>query len=303
MFLGILLWLLVTSQTQVPPAPSDDLAAARSLYAAGDYETALTRLESARTDHHTADEVDQYRALCLLALGRIDETEKALRDLVDRRPGFRMSEDDVSPRLIAMFHTVRRQLLPGIVRALYARAKTTFEEKRFADAVSALREVVELIDDADLVDEAASLADLKMVSQGFLRLAELEVEKERAAAEAAARAAPAAAAPQPQPAAPPAPEVYSEQDVEVTPPVALSRPIPPWRPTSASVGERTYQGHLRVVVDETGRVESAAIVRPFLPGYEELLLEAAKTWQFTPATRNGVAVKYVRIFTIDVSPR
>jgi TonB family protein len=69
------------------------------------------------------------------------------------------------------------------------------------------------------------------------------------------------------------------------------------------MGSRNYQGHLRVVIDESGRVESASLVRPFLPGYETQLVEAARGWQFRPATRNGVPVRYARIFTIDVSPR
>jgi TonB family protein len=64
-----------------------------------------------------------------------------------------------------------------------------------------------------------------------------------------------------------------------------------------------YQGHLRIVIDERGRVESAALVRPFLPGYDELLVEAARQWQFRPATKDGVPVRYAKIFTIDVSPR
>jgi TonB family protein len=66
---------------------------------------------------------------------------------------------------------------------------------------------------------------------------------------------------------------------------------------------RTYQGHLRIVIDETGRVESAALVRPFLPGYDEILVEAARAWQFRPATKDGVPVRYAKIFTIDVAPR
>lgn len=304
--LAILLWA-VAAQGQVTLTSSDDLAAARALYAVGDYETALSRLESARSDA-TADEVDQYRALCLLALGRTAETEQSLRRLVDRRPHFRMSEQDVSPRLVAMFHAVRKQLLPGLVKTLYVQARATFEEKRYAQASSAMRDVLDLVADPDAAEAAASLADIKMLSEGFLRLSDLEIAAAKAAADAAAAAAAAAAqaaareaAAPPPPAEPPPPAVYSDSDTDVTPPVVVTRTLPPWRPGSSAQAARSYQGHLRLIVDETGRVESASLLRPFLPGYETELLEAARTWQFRPATRGGVPVKFVRVFTIEVS--
>ena len=53
--LAALVFWAVLSQGQVTLAASDDLAAARALYAAGDYETALTRLAAARSNS-TADE-------------------------------------------------------------------------------------------------------------------------------------------------------------------------------------------------------------------------------------------------------
>lgn len=301
MLIGLALWLWATSaQAQVTLAGSDDLAAARTLYATGDYESALTRLATARTDA-TADEVDQYRALCLLALGRTTESEQSLRDLVDRRPHFRMSEEEVSPRLVAMFHAVRRQLLPGIVKALYAQAKRAYDEKRHGEASSSLRDLLDLMGDPDLADSTESLADLKVLAEGFQMLANHEVAAAKAAAEAAAASRPMPAETPPMSNA--APTIYSDQDTGVTPPVAVVRIVPPWRPTSAAMASMSYQGHLRIVVDEAGRVESATLVRPFLAGYDSQLVEAAKAWQFRPAMRAGVPVKFLRIFTIDVSAR
>ena len=290
----------VAAQGQVTLTGSDDLAAARALYATGDYETALTKLDAARSDA-TADEVDQYRALCLLALGRNSETELALRELVDRRPHYRMSEDDVSPRLVAMFHAIRKQLLPGIVKAMYATSKRAFEEKRHAEAASGLRDTLDLLADPDVAGAAESMDDLKLLAEGFLRLADVEVANAKAAeaATAAARAREAAA----QPAAPPVPTVYSDHDSGVTPPVAIDRTLPSWRPSNPLVASRAYQGHLRVVIDETGQVESATLLRPFLPGFDTDVVAAAKKWRFRPATLTGVPVKFVRIFTIDVLPR
>ncbi len=293
------------SQGQVTLAASDDLAAARALYASGDYETALTRLAAARSES-TADEVDQYRALCLLALGRTNETERSLEELVSRRPLFRMSEDDVSPRLVTMFHTVRQRLLPGIIRELYARGKASFEEKRYAEAASQLRDMLDLLEDEDAANAPEAVRDLQMLGEGFLKLADVEVAAAKAAADAAAARAAAAKSESVAAAAPPPPigiVLYTDGDAGVVPPVAVARPLPSWRPANAAMAARTYQGHLRVVIDDTGQVETAALVRPFLPGYDDLLVEAARKWRFRPATRDGVPVRYAKIFTIDVSSK
>jgi TonB family protein len=57
------------------------------------------------------------------------------------------------------------------------------------------------------------------------------------------------------------------------------------------------------LIDEKGRVESATLLRPLIEGYDPLLLDAVRNWQFRPATKDGQPVKYVKLFTIDVSPR
>jgi TonB family protein len=85
--------------------------------------------------------------------------------------------------------------------------------------------------------------------------------------------------------------------------VAIVRTLPPWKPPNPVLATRAYQGHLRVVIDETGRVESATLLRSFLPQYETQLLDAARRWRFRPATKEGVPVKFVRVFTIDVAAR
>jgi len=297
--LAVVVWA-VAAQGQVTLASSDDLASARALYAAGDYETALTRLAAARTDA-TADEVDQYRAMCLLALGRNSETEQALRELVDRRPHYRMSEDDLSPRLVAMFRGIRKQLLPGIVMALYGKSQRTFEEKRYTEASSGLRDTLDLLADPDLAGAAASMRDIKLLAEGFLKLADIEVASAKDAEAAAAAARTRAAAAQQPPPAPP--RLYSDNDSGVTPPVAIERTLPAWRPSNPLTASRSYQGHLRVVIDETGRVESATLLRPFLPGFDTDVVAAAKKWRFRPATLAGVPVKFTKLYIIDVPAR
>jgi hypothetical protein len=39
-------------------------------------------------------------------------------------------------------------------------------------------------------------------------------------------------------------------------------------------------------------VESAIITEPLDRGYDRIVRDAAKTWRYQPATRNGIAVKY-----------
>src|SRR4029078_13044928 len=77
------------------------LAAAKALYATGEYETALTRLSAVGViTGDAADEIDEYRSLCLRALGRTGEAQRSLEALIVRSPLFQMSEADVSPRLV-----------------------------------------------------------------------------------------------------------------------------------------------------------------------------------------------------------
>ena len=72
----------------LPPIPlrgQDPLASARDLYAAAKYEEALTILNGVRgAGFHGSDRprIEEYRALCLLALGRGAEAELAIEALV-----------------------------------------------------------------------------------------------------------------------------------------------------------------------------------------------------------------------------
>ena len=62
--------LLVTAASGGGAQAADgDLAEAKSLYANASYEEAIQRLNAIHDPEH-ANQVDQYLALCLLALGR-----------------------------------------------------------------------------------------------------------------------------------------------------------------------------------------------------------------------------------------
>jgi tetratricopeptide (TPR) repeat protein len=299
---AIALWTLVAQNASQPP-PGGSLASAKTLYASGDYEEALSALAAPRPDD-SADEVDEYRSLCLLALGRTPEAQRSLESLVMRSPLFKMSDAEVSPRLVTMFHDVRKRVLPGAVRDLYAKAKANFEQKDYADAKTQFEELMTLLADDDLAAQAASLSDMKMLADGFLKLANAQI----AAATEAAKAPPATPVKPPDhateeavAAVPPGDRTYSPDDKEVTAPVEVNCPLPDWHPNPTQM--REFRGVLRVVIDKAGKIESFALVVPANPAYDPLLLAAVKDWQYKPALRDGQPVKYQKLIPILLKPR
>ncbi len=300
---------VLVAQGGAPATVSDDLAAAKTLYASAAYQEALALLPDADTGE-SADEVDQYRALCLIALGRTAEAQRSLEPLVTRQPLFKMSETDVSPRLVAMFHDVRRRLLPDTARNLYATAKTNFERKNFVAASTQLKQLLMLLADDDLAGNAAALSDLRLVGEGFLKLAEAELTataKAEAPPPPKTSIDPGAATPAPAPAGPAGSDstgrAYSDADADVTPPVDVIRNFPAWHPPNALAQRVIYRGVLKIVIDERGKVETATLVQPVSAAYDPILLKATEGWQFLPALRNGEAVKYQKVLSFSLSPR
>jgi TonB family protein len=58
-----------------------------------------------------------------------------------------------------------------------------------------------------------------------------------------------------------------------------------------------------LLIDETGRVERAAIRQSVNRAYEAQLLAASRAWRYTPATQSGKPVKYVKTIEITLTPR
>jgi len=183
--LGI--WLL-TSQSGTASASNDRLAAVKALYAAADYEAALIVLATEGVGSAT----DQYRALCLLALGRLDEVDRLLESLVVRDPAFRISAADVTPRLIALFEETRRRLLPGILDDRFTAAKASFERGSYADAASKFTALLTLLANEETApgESAIVTRDMRRVAEGFLNLSEKALAEGSKAIARAARDAP-----------------------------------------------------------------------------------------------------------------
>ena len=71
-------------------------------------------------------------------------------------------------------------------------------------------------------------------------------------------------------------------------PVTIRQSVPPYPGTITTWAT----GVIEVIIDESGSVESATMVVPLNSHYDRLALAAAKTWQYRPATMEGVPVKF-----------
>jgi TonB family protein len=297
----LLFTLLTFAQSRGVATPPDDFSAAKTLYASGAYEEALTRLSGV----NDPAEADQVRALCLMALGRTSEAEKALEALVTRKPLFKMSEAEVSPRLVTMFRDVRKRILPQAIRDLYARAKASYEKKQLDAAATQFTDLMAILNDEDLAREIGTMSDMKMLTEGFLKVAQAELDAVRKAeaAKVAASQPPPVTPPPPAPPPPLVREFFTDADKDVTPPVEISRPMPEYRPLAGAAGRFEYQGVLRLVIDEKGKVADVALVQGVAPQYDAQLLAAARTWTYKPAMRNGKPVKFQKLMRVVLSPR
>ena len=155
------------------------LDAAITLYMSASYEEALVELARVAPGADL-DQADKYRALCLLGLNRPQEAQAAIERLVMRRPLLKVDEKD-SPKLVLMYREAQARLLPGAAKALYTTAKEHFEHGEIAASAEEFRQVLAVIAE---VGEAGrtSLADLKMLAEGFSNLADRQLAAVRSPA-------------------------------------------------------------------------------------------------------------------------
>jgi hypothetical protein len=274
----------------------DSIDAARELYASARYDEALAVLNGLGGSNSSAPEkkvIEQYRSLCLLALGRADEAEAAIAAVVRVDPFYKPSEAEASPRVRATFADVRQRLLPDLATARYAEAKQAYDRKSFAEASARFRELVALLDDPQM---AGRLNDLRTLAAGFVELATTAAapppppkENENEAAEPPAPVEPKKSA---------APRVYTAEDGNVVPPVIINQDVP--SVPAAIVGMTRDKGVLDLVIDEQGRVVSIALRARVHPLYDTLLMTAAREWKYKPAQLNGTPVKYRKLLQISI---
>jgi TonB family protein len=274
----------------------ESFVAARELYASAAYEDALKILDSLPANRTAADikAIEQYRALCLMALGRAAEAETAIAAVISRDPTYRPSAD-VSPRVRTAFTDVRRKTMPAIVQQWYTQAKAQFDRKEFAAAASLFNQVLGLMADPDLQAAAAQppLSDLRTLASGFRDLADSALTPPPLPSSPTPTGAASLLAPGPI-----VPAVYTSANTDIVPPTVIRQELPAF-PGRTLIGKH---GVLEVVVDENGDVESATMPQTVVPQYDKLALAATKSWHYQPATVNGVPVKYRKSIQITVTP-
>lgn len=277
---------------------ADSIETARELYASARYDEALAVLNGlSGGDAGAPGErklVEQYRSLCLLALGRAQEAEVAIAAVVKADPFYQPSEAEASPRVRTTFSDVRQRLLPDLATSRYHQAKAAYDRKAFAEAAAQFREVVALLDDPQM---KGRLGDLRTLAAGFVDLA---------TAAAAPPAPPPAertveARPEPvkeAPKQPQEPRIYSTADTEVTPPVIIRQDVP--AVPGSITGLTRDKGVLEFVIDEQGRVVSIVIRARIHPVYDSVLMNAAKDWRYRPATLNGKPVRFRKLLQVTI---
>jgi TonB family protein len=297
-FVNVMTVALVTMSACAAPAQAQDgpLAAARDLYASARYDEALALLNGLRPQESAnaanLRSIEQYRSLCLLALGRSAEAEAAIAAVVASDPMYQPSETEASPRVRSAFSEVRQRQLPDIARSRYSTAKATFDRKEFAAAEQQFRDLLRMIDDPDM---GGRLGDLRMLVSGFVDLS---------AAASAPPPEPKREEPAPAP-APPAPvvpdqqRIFTSDDDNVVAAMPVRQEVP--RVPAQIAAQARERGILDIVIDEQGRVTTATLRVSLHPIYDTQLLAATRDWRYQPATLNGRPVKFRKIVQITVS--
>jgi hypothetical protein len=257
----------------------DRLAESRQLYEAAEYDRALAVMDTIDPSSISADQAAArtlYQALCFLALDLRPRAEASLETLVRVDPLFEPPAD-TSPRLRTLLSNVRARLRPELAQARYAAGKAAFDQRNYEGAITELRLAISLTGDGD-GGSSPTLADLRTLAGGFLELA----ERGRAATLSRTNA--------------------SSAPASVIPPRVITQNLPPW-PRELVPRFSQLSGAVDIVISSTGHVGSATVVRSIHPQYDVLLIAAAKQWRYSPATRDGKPVAFVKRLTVNVNPK
>ena len=281
-------WLLASAPAAA--FAQDALSRAKGLYASAEYEEALQLLATLKGKNSNT-EAEAYQVFCLVALGRATKLARPSNRSCARTRCSGRRKAQVSPRIRSFFDDVRKPLLPEIARLSYAKAKTAFDQKDWAPALAEFDRVIALVEELGASEQGS--ADLRTLAVGFRELTR--------AALAPPPTPPPAPTPTPTPVAPPVRKIYSDEDsVGVVRPVPTSTPLPEWRPNTIEA-RMNFAGSISLVIGEQGYVVSTRIEKSVNPRYDGPLLEAAKKWQFQPATKDGVPVQYRYVLTVKLA--
>lgn len=284
----LVLWALMLATLLLISLPrlagaQDLLANARTLYQSAAYDEALNTLQQLSANKSTlsatdARDVEEYKFLCLLALGRPQEARVSMAVVVKSDPLYTLDAGSTPPRVLNAFTEVRRELLPQIATQLYAESKAAYDRKEAADAKAGFEMLMQMLADPDM---QGKLTDLGTLAKGFMDLS-----------------AAAAPAPAPAPAAAPVEPAAAKASV-IVPPSVLVQNVPPI-PANLLRMTQLKAGVLELMIDETGKVEEAKFLSPIHPVYDGMVTNAAKGWKYKPATADGKPIKYRKTIRIAV---
>jgi len=274
---------------------------AKKLYEAASFENALAVLGELDAEAGASQDAFEYRALCLVALGRSSEAQAVVDALVAKAPAFVPTADDISPRFVTLLNDARRRLLPDITRRLFNDAREQFRAKNQVVARQQFEQVLRLTDDGSWA-ETNEAENLRTLASGFLELVNATVKPAddtlSTAAESRSSVAESRTLPPATAIAVPIPP--PSQRVKLQPPVAIEQGMPKWRPTDAVTAQRHFTGAVRVRIGTDGRVTSAEIEVATDPAYDKQLLEAVKSWRYRPGHRNGEPIEMEKLVTYSL---
>src|SRR5215813_5684945 len=270
--------LLISVAGSVTAYAADaSLAAARDLYVSASYDDALAMLGTLSNGQKSLEErqsIDLYRTLCLFALGKTTEADKVIEAMLLRDPLYRAGDEELSPRVENAFQSARRRILPSVIQQKYADAKAAFDKQEWAAASTGFAEVLKSIGDPDIATAAVAppLSDIKTLASGFRDLAVKSIAPP-----------PAPKVVEVKPVVRPVKAVYTAEDRDVQPPVAIVQRVPKY-PANVT---RPLQGIVQFVVDENGTVQTPTMPVSIDMSYDVMVIAAAKKWQYAPAMLDG----------------
>jgi len=260
-----------------PASAQEQLKKAKALYDAAAYEDALTVLSPV-----DMPEAQQYKALCLLALGRTQDAVGALEKLVTAQPTFEPSAQDVPPRFVTLVSDTKRKLLPSLARRAFNEGRDHFRNGSREEALTRFNLVIALTSDPSF-KQSADAEDLRTLANGFIDLAK-------------ATAAPPT--PSPAVATNAAETARSLDPPDVVQPIVVKQYIPPVPTEVGTQGNPMVS--VRVLIGTNGKVTQATIQQSSHPLYDRLVLQAAREWVYQPATMNGKAVTSEKVVTVQL---
>src|SRR3954453_410075 len=219
---SILVAFAAPAHAQLRDGRENPLTAAPDLYASARYDEALAVLNGLPSDAVASDRksIEQYRSLCLLALGRGSEAESAIAAVVNADPMFVPGEADASPRVRLAFSEVRQRLLPQIATTRYAGAKGAYDRKDYVSAETQFRSLLMLLDDPQM---GGRLADLRTLASGFVDLAAAAAAPPPESKKADA---PTVTEPPPAGTGPKEPHIWSADEPGVAAPLVIRQDVP-----------------------------------------------------------------------------